>query len=146
MSLVLAWLRVVSAGHTLEGSSPLWLGLELTHHPVRNITHPVIYMHVVNVSYIHTPSDSECCMLLHACNNHVTLYCTFTNRCIYMYTRLLFYHNYYNSKDSLSQCCTCSTSSLVPRLPPLARNYCVTFKLALARKNGGRAWYILPRE
>ena len=26
--------------------------------------------------------------------------------------------------------------SLVPRLPPLARNYCVTFKLALARKNG----------
>ena len=26
--------------------------------------------------------------------------------------------------------------SLVPRLPPLERNYCVTFKLALARKNG----------
>ena len=37
-------------------------------------------------------------------------------------------------------------ASLVPRLPPLARNYCVTFKLALVRKSGGRAWYILPRE
>ena len=71
VSQVLAWPHVVSADHTLEGRSSLWLGLELTHHPVRNITHPVIYMHVVNVS--HTPSDSECCMLLHACNNRVTL-------------------------------------------------------------------------
>ena len=35
--------------------------------------------------------------------------------------------------------------SLVPT-PPCARNYCVTFELALARKNGGRAWYILPRK
>ena len=42
------------ADHTLEGSSPLWPRLEPTHHPVRNITHPIIYMHVVNVSYTYT--------------------------------------------------------------------------------------------
>ena len=33
-----------------------------------------------------------------------------------------------------------------PGSPPCARNYCVTFKLTLARKNGGRALFILPRE
>ena len=38
-----------------------------------------------------------------------------------------------------SQCSSTLSHSLVPRLPPpCARNYCVTFELALARKNGGR--------
>ena len=41
-----AWLHVSVAARTLQGSASPLPGQELIHRPVKNIIHPVIYVHM----------------------------------------------------------------------------------------------------